>query len=40
MPDKENLLYKHLYKHTSHKKLIIFMGAGSISKMAYNFIKK
>ena len=37
--DKENLLYKHLYKHTSHKKLIIFMGAGSISKMAYNFIK-
>ena len=38
--DKENLLYKHLFKHTSHKKLIIFMGAGSISKMAYNFIKK
>ena len=38
--DKENLLDKHLYKHTSHKQLIIFMGAGSISKMAYNFIKK
>ena len=38
--DKENLLDKYLYKHTSHKQLIIFMGAGSISKMAYNFIKK
>jgi len=38
--DKENLLDKHLYKHTSHKQLIIFMGAGSISKIAYNFIKK
>ena len=38
--DKENFLYKHLHKHTSHKKLIIFMGAGSVSKMAYNFIKK
>ena len=38
--DNENLLNKHLYKHTSNKKLIIFMGAGSISKMASNFIKK
>ena len=38
--DKESLLVKHLNKHTSHKQLIIFMGAGSISKMAYNFIKE
>ena len=38
--DKENILHKYLHKHTSQKKLIIFMGAGSISKMAYNFIKK
>ena len=38
--DKESSLNKYLYKHTSHKQLIIFMGAGSVSKIAYNFIKK
>ena len=37
--DKEKHLYNYLYKHTFHKKLIIFMGAGSISKIAYNFLK-
>ena len=34
----ERNLYKFLNKHTTQKKLIIFMGAGSISKIAHDFI--
>jgi len=38
--DEENNLDYYLYKHTFSKKIIIFMGAGSITKLAYKFMKK
>ena len=36
---KEKHLNKSIYKETNKKNLIIFMGAGSISKIASNFLK-
>ena len=36
---KEKNLNKSIYKETNKKNLIIFMGAGSISKIASNFLK-
>ena len=35
----KNNLNKILYKETYKKNIIIFMGAGSISKIASNFVK-
>ncbi len=36
---KENDLNKKIYKETNKKNIIIFMGAGSITKIASNFLK-
>ncbi len=36
---KEKDLNKSIYKETNKKNIIIFMGAGSITKMASNFLK-
>ena len=36
---KEKDLNKSIYKETNKKNIIIFMGAGSITKIASNFLK-
>ena len=38
--ENEKKLSIYLNKHINKKALIIFMGAGSISKIAYNYYKK
>ena len=35
----KNNLNKFVYKETNRENIIIFMGAGSISKIASNFVK-
>ena len=33
-------LYKYLIKDTQKKSILVFMGAGSITKIAYKFVNK